>query len=205
MSIVEHVVKIYKNCIEISPTESVEDNCIYEITLSGIYPKNCRGKIPVLQKKIEVYTALKPSYSSIEAVNSLVGIYSLHPKTLLYFIRESSRQAEYIKGCSFDENNIPFEISQYVKYRAAYESLLKAYIDRTSKSGQKGTLSEISFENAAQAPDIKELLNRMREQAEEWEEQLRGMSPTKRTKPVSAVKGSGRYNTSFTDYSRGLG
>ena len=194
--------KIFDNYIEIIPKEGVKNNSIYNIKVKGLKAINKTKYLDPIN--IEICTPLLPAYCSLEAVTSLVEDFEIEDKKLLYFIREASKYVEYIKNESYEYDKVPFEATQYTKYKAAHDSLLKFYISFSSEGGTSGTIGEITFNNTNDLPSIKDLLNVFKEEVYKWEQALRG-----KCRPTSAVKGVNlnpgtQYGTFLTGYSRGV-
>lgn len=216
MERVKHTIKIYDNFLEITPDEGIKNDSIYEIRVKGLESQTGLKKLDGLLK-LKICTKLTPAYCSLEAVRSLTDSYEVSEERTLYFIREASRFAEYVTKKEYKEPNIPFEVTQYTKYKAAHDSLLKFYMDKASGSGIKGKLGEISFENSSQYPAFKDLLETLAREVRRWEEHLRGNGFEGRAKPASAVKssryspspyvsktGASSYGTFVTGFSRGV-
>lgn len=187
MERVEHTFTVLGNILEIIPDTPPQDNSIYEIYIKSV--KSASGKKTLNNIRVKVCTQLRPSYCSLEAVKSLVESYSISDERVLYYIREASRFADYVREEEIKETDVPYEVTQYVKYKAAYDSLLRSYIDMASESGQKGTLGEISFENVTSYPAMKDLLKALKEEVDKWELHIRGYGIEGRAKPKSAVRG----------------
>lgn len=186
MKKVEVQYKIYDNKIEIIPEGGILDNSIYEITIRGLKSED-RTRFAD-EVKTSVTTRLYPAYASLDSVKSLTDVYAIPDEKILYFIREASLFAEYVKQETYSEDNVPFEVRQYVKYRAAYDSLMRFYMDVTTKSGQKGTLGEITFENGLDNASIKDLLKEAKSEVDKWTEHLKGYGLEGRAAPKSAIK-----------------
>lgn len=206
MERVEFDLKVYDNFIEIIPNGEIKDNSIYEIRIGSIKALDKNKSAENL--KLEFATQLTPSYCSLEAVNSLVESYQIPEDKILYYIREASLFAEYVKGTSYEKDNVPFEVVQYVKYKAAYDSLMRFLIEKSSHIGVRGQIGEISFENPSDFPIAKDLLKELKDEIAKWEEHLKGYGFAGRAKPLSAIRGinaNSPYATSFSNYSRDVG
>ncbi len=216
MEKINHTFKVYDNFIEITTSEPIKSDSIYEIKIKSV--KSVGGRKSIDNLDIKVHTKLTPSYCSIEAVRSMIEGY-VEDHKIMYYIREASRFAEYIKKEEYGYHDVPFEVVQYVKHKAAYDSLLKFYIDKCSESGTKGTLGEISFENTGSDKLPKSILDDLKAEVDKWEEHLRGYGFEGRAKPASAVKSmksdrnaslklygtnQAKYGTHLTGYSRGV-
>jgi hypothetical protein len=188
MERVEYTLKVFDNFIEITPKDGVKDNSVYEIRIKKVKALNQNKQIEDL--RIKTTTRLTPSYCSLEAVHSLVDSYDIPDEKTLYYIREASLFAEYVTKESYKDDNVPFEVFQYVKHKAAYDSLMKFYIERAAEGGTKGTLGEISFENNSSFPAIKDLLDVLKAEVDKWTEHMRGNGFEGRVAPSSAVRGA---------------
>jgi hypothetical protein len=183
---VQFEIKVFDNYIEITPIGGVKDNSIYEIKLKNL--KEANGKKTLESATVKLCTAITPAYASIQSVNSLIESCNVPDDIILYHIREASRFVEYITGQSY--TSVPFEVEQYVKYKAAYECVLRFHIDRASEGGQKGQLGDVVFDKSNQLPDITALLKTLKAETTSWMDSVRGYKIEGRAKPLSAVKGS---------------
>ena len=202
--------------IIITLDEGVRDNSIYEIRIKKI--ESAHWKRELNDFSLKFCTKITPSYASLESVRALIDD-EVADERILYNIREASRYAEYIKKESYkDDLDIPFEVTQYVRYKAAYDSLLYFYIQRSASMGEKGTLGEISFEHSTSSSH-KNLLDQLKDEVDYWELHLRGFGFEGRSKPQSAVRSSkthlnmglklasrheSKYGTFFRNGSRGI-
>lgn len=194
--------KVYDNKIEITPQGGVEDNCVYEIKIRNVRDKLDR-KDPISSLEHSVMTRLSPSHSNLGAVRTVVDRPEVSDHDILYYIREASLFAEYITGEEYKEEQAPYKVKQFVKFRAAYDSLLKFYTEKAAEAGRRGTLSEITFEHSNRFPDIKDLLDSIKGEVDYWYEHLKGIGLGGAT-PRAGMKGSGFYDTYLFDYSRKL-
>ena len=198
-------IKVYDNFIEIIPKDGMKDNSVYEIKLkelSDIYgSKN-------LSTNVKFCTALTPAYATIQAVESLIESCNIPEETILYHIRDASRFVDYIQELGkFDETNIPYEVEQYVKYKAAYECMIRFYVEEASSGGKKGQLGEVIFETQTRRPDISELLKTLKAEYMMWQDALRGYKVEGRAKPLAAMRAK-NSNPPMTnlglDFNRGV-
>lgn len=187
MERVEFQIKVFDNFIEITPVGGVKDNSVYEIKIKNL--KQLGGRAVLDSASVKLVTELTPAYASLQAVESLVESCGIEKQTILFHIREASKYVDFVKGVP-QQGQAAFEVEQFVKYKAAHECVLRYYIDRTSESGNKGTLGDVQFDNSVKLADISELLKALRAQADEWKDALRGYKNEGRAKPVSAVKSS---------------
>ena len=208
MEIVKTNINVLDNMIEIIPTNGIKDNSIYEITL-----KNVKDKLGnSITKKYTIYTKLSPLFSDVNAVRSLIANIEVSDSTILYHIREASKFAEYIKGEKIDEDNIPFEVTQFVKYRAAHECLLNFTIGQSSSTGLSGTVGNVTFSEKETNRDLGSLLKELEDEIKKWQDAIRGYQNEGRAKMKYAVKGyystildpPGTISPEITDFERGV-
>jgi hypothetical protein len=208
MEIVKSSINVYDNIIEIVPEDGIKDNSIYEIRLKNV--KDNYGNS--INKTYNVYTKLSPVFSDINAVRTLIANIEVDDSIILYHIREASRYAEYIKGETIDENNIPFEVSQFVKYRAAHECLLNFSISSSSSGGLTGTVGNVSFSEKESTQDLSDLLKQLEGEIAKWTDAVKGYGNEGRAKMQYAVKGyykstlnpPGTISPSVIDFTRGI-
>lgn len=181
MERVKFCVKVFDNFLEIIPCDGVKDNSIYEIRLKDI-KQDCGHKV-LDSETVRFCTKMTPAYTSLESVKALVENCSIPEETILYHIREASRYADYIKKCktsygkpvlNLDPEIEEFQKQQFAKYKAAYECILRFYMDKAAEYGLKGTLGDISFDTNSKLPDISKLLEELKKKVAEWELALQG-------------------------------
>ncbi|MGG2085287.1 hypothetical protein [Lysinibacillus pakistanensis] len=170
MGNVEFSVKIYSNTIEIIPLEPLKDNSIYDITISDV--KARLGEKQLEEISTKVYTKMSPSYCSLESVNSLIDSINLEDERILYYIKEASRYTEYISGKNFDEANVPFNVYQFVKFRATHDAILKLFIEKASEVGRSGKMGEIEFKMSDSIGSLKDLLDYLKGESDKWESKV---------------------------------
>lgn len=204
MEIVKFKSCAIENFLEITPEKGWKDNSVYEITLKNI--KDDAGNI--INKKITFYTKLSPIFSDINAVKSLMSSIDIDDSTILYNIREASKYAEYICGYKIDEDNIPYEVSQFVKYRAAHECLLNFSVQQTSTTGLSGKVGDVTFSEKENNGDMTKLLGMYALEVAKWMDAVKGYHNEGRAKMQTTVK-SGffpkkMYNSSPVVFNRGI-
>lgn len=188
-------IRVYDNFLELSLEDGFEDNCQYEIHLINI--KDINGDI--CNKTFTLTTKLSPLFSDINAVKSLIEEDSISDYIILYHIREASRYAEYIKGEKIDEDNIPFEVNQFVKYKAAHECLLNFSIKNSSSPGLSGTVGDVTFNDKETNRDITGLLTTFENEIQKWMDAIKGYHLEGRAAPDYAVRGSWRDKFDYPD------
>lgn len=147
-----------------------------------------------LTANIKYVTRLKPMYVELEAVTSLIGDFKISTDVILYHIREASKFADYVLSASGsmgikDENDIPFEVRQLVKYYAAHECLLRHTVDLASQAGLKGTVGNVTFEERETTRDISKLLQHFCQEIDKWKDAVRGYELEGRAKMQTTIRG----------------
>lgn len=189
MEKIELTYKVFDNFIEITPATAIADNSIYEIRIKGV--KSADGKKKLDDLRLKVVTYLTPSYCSVEGINSLIDVFGIPEDRLLYYIREASRHADYIMGgTAVKAGTTPtFQVEQFVKTKATIDALLKAYMERASESGSKGTLGDVTFESSENYGSIKDLIKTLKDELKKWEDAMRGYHNEGRAKPKATRVG----------------
>ena len=184
MEISQFDYKVYDNVIEITLREPTEENTVYEFTFEEIVSATRKHKAK--GETIAVTTAMTPMYTTISSVKGLLHERMIDNSTILISIRDASRFVEYITGEFYLSGKVPYAAAQYVKYRAAYESILKKYSETAELAGHKGQIGKVSFES--KMPDLKPLLDELKDQMLKWELELKGGN---RARFSTAIKGIG--------------
>lgn len=173
MKTVSFTYRVFDNCLEIIPDEPIEDNAIYEVRLKNIASKDGKREYP--NQKFEITTAMTPMYCSVDEIKMLVDVFDIPESIILMMIRNASREADFINGKPVDTTNgVPFEVQQFVAVKASLLSLLRAYAVGGAESGLEGTLGKITFKNGDELASIKALIDRLRGEANKWQEAIRG-------------------------------
>jgi len=205
---VKYSIQVFDNFIKIIPDDGIKNNSTYEIVLKGI--KSLDATQELSSTKVKFSTKLSPAYASLSSVQSLIGECHVADEVLLYHIREASKFVNYIKGTTIAEGeDVPFEIEQYVKYKAAHDGLLVFYIKKASVSGEKGSLGDISYEANTKLADIVILFKYLKIEYLRWQENLQdyNFEGRGRAKPLHALKGGNAQSIMTNlnlDFSRGV-
>ena len=200
--IIDAGLEISDNIVIITTDTPLEDNCQYEIRLKNL--RSADGKCILESFTHKVVMKLSPSYCRISDVAVLVDTFEIPESTILYYIREASRYADYIvEAAGVSSSDAEFAIKEFVKTKTTIDCLLKAYVNKAAGSGIKGTLGEISFENTEKyATSINDLLDSLWLRLKKWEDAIRGYDLEGRAKPKFAVRGkdaSSSDSAVFTD------
>lgn len=189
MEKVKFKIEVIDNYLEIIPLEPLKDNSVYTIKINDL--KSTSGDFLDISKKI--VTKITPLYSTIYAVKTLIDGINIPEDVILYHIREASRFVDYMKeGMEVDEDDIPFEVSQFVKYKAAYECILRYSVQISSSFGVSGTVGEVSFSERETTKDISSILKDLAKEADKWKDEVRGFKLEGRAKMKATVRGGRR-------------
>ena len=184
-------IKVFDNFIEIVPKGGVKDNSVYEIRLKGVRSPN---RIKVTEEVVKFATAMTPAYCSIMDVASLMEIVDIPEDIILYNIREASRYIDYVyekvnMGKKLKPNSIPFEVKEFVRFKAAKDCLIKLYMSLIADKTIEGTLGEVKFKNRESLPDIKDLLDYLDGEIKKWLDAVKGYHLEGRAKMKTAIRG----------------
>lgn len=199
-------IKYFNNYIEIIPLTEIKDNSIYEIKISNLKSLKTLENIEI--DNIVFTTAMTPLFCNIIDVESLLDIIEIPEKIILYNIREASKYAEYIfqyfnKNKILDRENIPFEVKNFTRYKAAKDCLLKIYMSLATSKLVEGTLGEIKFKGKETVPDLKKILDYLDLELKKWEDAIKGYEFEGRASMQTAIKGY-RYRQFGKATSEGL-
>lgn len=181
-------IRTFDHYIEIIPDGGILDNSIYEIKLYNI--KQANGLSEITNQKIVVYTKISPSYTTIEAVRSLLYNCDLPDSVILYHIREASKFVEYVTNKKYDQAAVPFNVFEYVKYKAAYDSLLSFTVNNVTTGITEGTMGDVSYKKEMSIGDMSDLLKALKGDLDTWYDALFGYVQHGPAKPAITVKAS---------------
>lgn len=184
MELIKFKTRVIGNIVEIIPEGGFLDNSIYEIKLKGIQSDNGDE----LNKTLKLCTKLTPLFVDIYSVKSIIDGIDVPDDIILYHIREASRFAEYIKGQKISEENVPFEVSQFVRYKAAHESILRHMIHISSAIGINGTVGNVTFGEKETTKDISKLLDHLCKEVSKWIDDVKGFKMEGRASLQTAIK-----------------
>lgn len=188
--IVKHTAVVSGDTIILDILDGLKDNNVYTIKLINI--KSLSGD--VLSLDVKLTTAMKPLYCEIYDVTSLIGDYKIPDDVILHHIHAASKFADYVIQNSdypfvVDEDDVPFIVTQFVKYYAAHECLLRHTVDISSSIGLKGTVGNVNFSESESAKDITKLLRHFCDEIDKWKDALRGYEFEGRAKMRHGVRG----------------
>lgn len=195
---VDFDINVFDNFIEIIPKSGVLNNSEYVIKISSVDSLNKTKTVSDIN--LTFLTAFSPCYCKLDEVKSIVTNCGINDKDILYHTRAASKFADYLMTTvhignilkpppkTIDPNNVPFEVEQFVKYKSAYDCILRLYVDKSATDNEKGTLGDVSFENQNRMADISKLLGALEDEVQKWQDIVRGFGIEGRSRPVSAIK-----------------
>jgi hypothetical protein len=184
---VAFTVEVVGNTIVLTPTSAIQDNYVYDIDLKGLVSSD--GLSTLNQTTVSVTTELTPSYASVGSVLSLTRDCNIKTSDILYHIRDASRFVNFIKNGMPVSNPAPYEIEQFVRYKAAHDSVLEFYIRLAAEGGGKGQLGDVIYDNGqSRLKDISELLKQLQTEIDTWQSAVRGYKLEGRAKPLVALR-----------------
>lgn len=188
--VAKHTAVVSGNTIIIDFNEELKDNTVYTIKLIEI--ESVFGD--TVSTDIKLTTAMKPLYCDIYDVTALIGDYKIPDDVILHHIHSASKFADYIVSNSnypfeIDEDDVPFNVVQFVKYYAAHECLLRHTVNISSTIGLKGTVGNVNFSESESVKDISSLLKHFCDEIDKWKEALKGYELEGRARMLHAVRG----------------
>lgn len=183
--------RVFDNCLEIIPDDGIKDNSLYVLTIKDLRSEDQTKVLD--KKKFEITTEMKPSYCSIDAIKALVYDFDIPESTILYQIRQASKEADFINGgpVQLDQDgNPPFPVEKFVEVKASLLSLTRAYVTGAAHIGLQGTLGQVSFKNGDSLGNINKLISALRDEAEKWQDAIRGYVFPGRNEPAYALRGN---------------
>lgn len=188
--IAKHSAVVSDNTIVIDFIKPLEDNTIYTLKAKNL--KSESGDVFTLE--IKIATAMKPLYCDIYDVTALIGEFKIPEDVILHHIHEASKFADYIASCAdfpfiIDEDNVPFQVKQFVKYYASHECLLRHTVDISSSIGLSGKVGNVDFSEKESVKDITKLLKHFCDEIAKWKDELRGFQLEGRAKMRTAIRG----------------
>lgn len=200
MEIVKFSVRVFDGILEIIPEGGTKDNSIYEIRFKNL--ESISGQ--QVTQNVKVTTRLSPLFCDVESVRALIGEMVIDDNIILYHIREASRFAQYVKGAiKIKEEDVPFEVSMFTRYKAAHDCVLAYSVTLASAIGLSGKVGDVSFSQKETSKDIGKILDHLCKELKRWEDEVKGYKLEGRAKMVGVVRGASA-SPSFTPYGASL-
>lgn len=183
--------EVYQPCFQ--------DNSVYEFNIPNLKAKN--GSPSNIH--VKYITSPSPCFINLRDVTSLANGLQLDDESVMYHIREATRYANFLidkynesnpaEPIAVNKYNIKtqhFEIYMFIKYKALRDCLLDFYIKKASEPNNiKNTTGDLSYEHDFDLSAIKELLDDIQKQYEEWEKEI----VTRTAVPKAALRGKYSY------------
>lgn len=174
-----------------------KDNSVYDFKIPKLKAINSSALEDIHVKYI---TSPTPCYISLRDVTSLANGLSLDDESVMYHIREACKYADYIASdynskvmdgnyMTLDKDNIQirhYEIYMFIKYKALRDCLLDFYIKEAAKPDTiKNQTGDLIYEHKFNLKAIKDLLDDIEEEHEEWVEKVITITAS----PMTALRG----------------
>lgn len=177
------------NTLEIIPDKPLQDNSIYTIRVDKIRSMMHPDRI-AMNVTVPVTTKMQPSYCTLNDVRFLSDMFGIAEDQILYYIREASKYADYMKNeDSVSDAEATFAMREFVKTKVTLDALMNAYIRRAAGSSTKGTLGVISYADSENYNNsIGGLIDKLKAALKGWGDALKGYEREGRAKPRYAKK-----------------
>lgn len=190
MEPVEFTFHVDGNRLIIVPAE-IKDSSQYIISIDKLVSKKDPNKTAE-HLRYTVTTAVSPMYCTVADLKYLIDIFDIPTATVLYYIREASRYADYMRsaeGSSLSKAEITFAVRQFVRVKTTYDCLIRAYVRKATGIGQSGKLGVIEFKEEEKYSDaFADLLDELKKAIKSWGDALRGFEREGRVKPRSVKR-----------------
>lgn len=192
METVECTYQVIDNMIIVNVPDGLKDNSQYELRIKGLQSTDGTAQLDAF--KYTFVTAMTPSYCTVSDLAAFKDTFDIPESMILYYIREASKYADYIKEASASigsstQVEVTFPMFQFVRTKVMLDCLLKAFINKAAGAGIKGTLGKISFENTEKySSNLDDLLDFLKAQLKMWQDAIRGYELEGRAAPVWSKK-----------------
>lgn len=168
------------NILEITPDSAILDNSKYVIRLKNV--KSADGSKIFPEQVFTITTAIKPMYCTLNSLKALVDSFGVPEANLLSYIRDASKQADFIAGGDATKAD-SFAVEQFVRTKATLDCLVRACMDRTMHGGGRYTLGDATLEDAVNSAAFKNMIKMLQDDLKKWEDAIRGYYNEGRCKP----------------------
>lgn len=171
--------------VVVTPDQKLENNSIYTVTVKGLMSAD---GTPIPDATIEYRTPYSPLYCSVDSLKLVVDTFGISDEAMLSYIRQASREADFIAGGTADSTD--FAVQQFVRTKATYDCLTRSFMDRTySGGGSRYKLDTAEYEDSLNAAAFKQLLDRLGKELQKWQDAIRGYFNEGRAKPKATRMG----------------
>lgn len=180
MSYVEGTLEFSNNIIKFAPATSLDGNSVYSIVLTGQFLNH----ISRFRSGFEYF------YGDVDLIKSDLSKYiKISDWLLAQHIANVSREAyeiayaTYEDSISYNDDDRPYYIDEYVRYKVGYELTNTKYIELTTGSSMV-TLGEFVVQNTVNAQGLGSFMEGLRVHMKKWEDLLHGHSNRGYAKPI---------------------
>lgn len=171
--------------VVVTPDQKLENNSIYTVTVKGLMSAD---GTPIPDATIEYRTPYSPLYCSVDSLKLVVDTFGISDEAMLSYIRQASREADFIAGGTADPTD--FAVQQFARTKATYDCLTRSFMDRTySGGGSRYKLDTAEYEDSLNAAAFKQLLDRLGKELQKWQDAIRGYFNEGRAKPKATRMG----------------
>ena len=165
--------------VVVTPEKALQDNSIYTVTIKGLVAAD---GTPIPDATIEYRTPYSPLYCSLDSLKLVVDTFGISDEAMLSYIRQASREADFIAGGTADATD--FAVQQFTRTKATYDCLTRSFMDRTySGGGSKYKLDTAEYQDSLNSAAFKQLLDRLGKDLQKWQDAIRGYFNEGRVKP----------------------
>lgn len=151
---------------------------------------------------VKIKTALSPLYCTLESLKMIVDTFGIPEENMISYIHIASQEADFISGGTADETD--FAVQEFVRTKAAYDCLLRTYMDRMYMGGgSEYTLDLITYKDSLNTAAFRNLLDDLKKALQKWQDAIRGYYNEGRVKPKATrigLKSSQNSDVSFTTF-----
>lgn len=176
---------------------SVENNSKYYITITGLQDKEGNALDDI---SIEVRTPYSPLYCTLDSLKLVVDTFGIPDENMLSYIRQASKEADFIAGGTADTTD--FAVEQFTRVKATYDCLQRAFMDRAyAGGGSTYTLDTVTYQDSLNSTAFKNMFDRLAKELQKWQDAIRGYYNEGRVKPKATrigIKSSQNSDVSWT-------
>ena len=189
-----------KKTVTITP-EKILANSFYTVTITGLKDEKGKTLDPLT---VEYRTPYSPLYCSLYSLKLVVDTFGIPDENMLSYIRQASKEADFIgdRKAVKQGQTVPFAVEQFVRTKATYDCLTRAFMDRAySGGGSEYTLDVATYKDSLNSTAFKNLLDRLAKELQKWQDAIRGYYNEGRVKPKATrvgIKSSQNSDVSFT-------
>ncbi len=168
---------------------SIQDNSTYTIKIKGLQSADKTKTLPTTQ--FNVTTAISPAHCTLASLQALVTNLGIPEQDLLTYIRDASKEADFIAGDLSSTNtsstssdaDTEYAKEQYTRTRAMIDALLRGTISKALDGDNKWTLDLASLEESLDIGSLTDLIDSLRSTLPKWQDAIRGYTNEGRAAP----------------------